>query len=298
MKKYLNMFILLLINTPVLVLADAGLESNYEQSPSIVGAIISAVFQCSSTLIALLSTQPGSKDYPECHLVIVSICLLILFIVSIVYIFKLDKKKERKGIVKFLFSLIPTILFAAFCFLTKLQLILYILALIIYIIVFVIVVKNKLKKIFDLELANYKKLDKKFNEEDFNKNAFNTYKELQDAWSSFKLNKVKDLINEDLYNKYDKKLDELKNDKQKNVVGNIELKSSKITDLIILDDKVKITCELEVTCNDYIINDKDEVVKGKKDKIYHYKNKLVFIKNINDNKFILDNKKLTNISFK
>ena len=97
-----------------------------------------------------------------------------------------------------------------------------------------------------------------------------------------------------MLDKYIKKLDELKKKKQKNIMENIEYKSCKITDVEMIDDTTNISVEMKVKCIDYIINDKDKVVKGKKDKPFEYKYKLIFSKSKKCD-YVLIKKKLKSI---
>ena len=54
----------------------------------------------------------------------------------------------------------------------------------------------------------------------------------------------------------------------------------------------KSTEEFVKKLNDEIIDDKDKVVKGKKDKVQKYTYKLVFNKDLNTNKYVLVEKKI------
>ena len=300
MRKNINRFLTLifsfLIYYPTLVLADSGLESNYESSDSLIGGIINAVMSSFSFLIKLFSEKPGSEDYPTSHIIVSILCIIILYTVFAVYQFKLDNKKEKKAIIKLGISLIPTVLFALLCFLTKFYLIIYSLILTVIIVTYIIIMKVKIKRRFNNEKAKLLEIDKEFDEEQFNLDVFNVYRDIQLAWSSFNLDKVKNNISEDLYEDYSKKLEELKSKNQKNIMDNIEYKSNEIKDIIVNNKEATITCEIEVICNDYIINNEDKVIKGKIDKKYNYKYRLII--NKKDNNLILVKKKLLNTSIK
>ena len=290
LKKIFNSLVLSgLLIVPNIALADSGLDSNYKSSGSIIGGLINALF----SLGEIIGAQPGSEDYEVSHVIIAVLCIITFLIVTAVYIFKLgNKKKSKKEIlIKLGISLIPTILFSLICFLTKLQLILYIIFLIVYVSILIISVKVVLKKQLVKEMNRLKELDKSFNEEEFSNEAFNIYKEVQLAWCNFELDKVKELISEEMYNKYIEKLEELKEKKQQNVMNEIEYKSNKITDVRV-DNDIEITCEMEVDCYDYIIDDTESIVNGKKDKKINYKYALTFIKNTKNNKYVLVEKKL------
>ena len=134
-KKIFNLIIILvMICMPIIVKADSGLDAFPEQSDSPIGAIVNSVGPVGSIFGELLSSKPGSENYNSYHIAIVIICLIPLFIVTAVYIFKLFKK-SKTTLFKLGISLIPTIIYAIFCFLTRLDLILYILILIFYIII-------------------------------------------------------------------------------------------------------------------------------------------------------------------
>ena len=293
-KNILNKIILLvLISTPNIVNADSGLDSNYESSSSMIGGIINAIMSIFSSFGQLFAEYPGSKDYNTARIIIVIMSLITLFIVTAINIFKLNKNK--KTIIKLGISLIPTIIYTLICFLIDLPVIIYPIILIIYIIPFIIISKSIIKKRFKKEMIKVKEIDKNFNEEDFNKEAFNIYKEIQLSWCESKIDKIKELISEKLYDKYIKKLEELDKKKQKNIMSDIEYKSNKIIDIELKDNIEIITCEMDVKCIDYIIDDKEKVVKGKKDKPFEYKYKLVFNKDIKNNKYILIEKKIKKI---
>ena len=293
-KVITGMFLSLMVfmSNILVVSADSGLDSNYKDS-SIVGVLVEVFMNSASFLLKLIATKPGDEDYFACHITTSIICILVFYIFTCVYIFKLDRsKKSSKEVIKLLsIGLIPTVIFSLFCFFTSLQLILYMFILILYIIVFSIVirrvVKNKIKK----QLSEIKNIDKKFSEETFSNNAFDIYKDVQLAWSDFRLDDVKDIIGNKLFDKYVKKLNELKKNNQKNVMENIEYKSNKIVYINCSNNIEEIVCEMSVVCSDYIIEN-DKVVKGEKDKKYSYTYRLYFSNDLKNDKCILEDKKL------
>ena len=109
---------------------------------------------------------------------------------------------------------------------------------------------------------------------------------------NFELDSIKDIISEEIYNKYQTQLEKLKADKKKNIMEDIQYKSNKITDIKIENNIEIVECEMKVTCYDYIINNEEKVVKGKKDKKINYLYSLTFNKNLNDNKYILVGKRM------
>ena len=291
MKKIFLVLLLITLSIPV-VLADSGLDASYDSSNSLVGSLMSGSTSGLSVMGELVSASPNDADYIEYRIVLAIFTLLIIYIFSCIQINKINRRKTKKILTSILFSLIPTIIYSLFIFLFKLPLILYMLVLIIYIIITLIIIKINVKKRLQKQLDKVYSLDKKFDLEKFNIEAFNIYKDIQISWMNFKLDDVKKLLSEDIYNKYSEKLKKLKEDKQKNIMDNIKYKKNKITNIEIENNNVIIECIMDITCNDYIINNEEKIVKGKKDKICKYKYKLVFSKNIKTNEYVLIEKKM------
>ena len=292
MKRIFLIILLSIITVPVIVNADSGFDSNYNSTTSTGEAIMSAGSSGLSFASKLISVQPQDKDYQACHIILSIICILTLYIVACIYIFKLDgtKKKDAKKVLTLLgIGLIPTLVFSLFCFLTKLQLILYIFVLLISIIPYIIVSKNILKKRLKNKILKLEELDKNYN--NLNNILFEIYRDIQIAWMNFDYKKLKELVSKEIYDKYEKQLEELKSKNQKNIMDKIEFKSNKITNVYI-DKDIEIECEMNVSCIDYIIDNEDKLIKGKKDKICNYTYKLVINKNLSTNKYTLIEKKM------
>ena len=290
MKKYIKILLVTLIMfIPFSIYADSGLDAKYDDGSS-DGGIISLITSGASPVFELLQAKPGTEDYDACHIILSVICIIVFCVVTNIFIFKLNDKKNKWML--FGINCIPTILFALLCLLTKMELYIYFIPTVLYSVIFYIIttvtLKIRLKKNMKIVLEE----DKKFNEEAINKKVFNIYKNIQEAWMNFELKKVKDNLSETIYNEYQKQLDDLKKDNRKNIMENIEYKSNKIKAISINDVIEEITCELKVTCNDYIINDKEEVVKGKKDKTREYTYELVFERNYKTDKYVMTKKKI------
>lgn len=296
-KLFLTIILLTITIIPVMVYADSGFDSNYGSgnSSSAGEAIMSLGSSGLSFASKLLKAGPNDKDYQTSHIILSIICIIIIYIVACIYIFKLDgtKKKDIKKVLTLLgIGLIPTLVFSVFCFLTKLQLILYIFILLILIIPYIIISKKILKKRLKNKILEVQELDKNFNEENISKELFNIYKDIQIAWMDFDYKVLKDLLSKEIYEKYEKQLEELKSKNQKNIMDNIELKKNRITDISIENNIETIECEMQVTCIDYIIENDDKLIKGKKDKFCNYTYKLIYTKNLSTNKYTLIEKKM------
>jgi Ca2+/Na+ antiporter len=280
---------------PYSIKADSGLDANYDDGNSVVGSVISGGSNVLPLIGELGKIQKGSEDYATGHIVVAIICIIIFYIVACVCLFKLNKNYHRKAkeVFKLLgLSLIPTLLFSLLILLIKLELLVYFFITAIISIISIIAINIIVNKKYQKNILKVKEEDKKFNEDEFNKEVFDIYKNIQIKWMNFKLDDVKELLADDIYEDYKKKLDDLKNDNRKNIMDNIEYVSNKITDMYIKDNIETIECNMNITCNDYIINDKEEVVKGKKDKKNDYTYLLIFNKDLKTKKYKLVYKKM------
>ena len=289
MKRFIKLLLLTIIMfIPFTIYADSGLDASYDGGSE--GGIVSLASSAASPIMELLSAHPGDEDYNTSHIIISVICIIVFCVFTNIYIFKLNNKKNKWLL--FAINCLPTILFALACLLTHMELYIYLVPTVLYSAIFAlitnIVMKARLKKNMKIVLEK----DKKFNQEEIDKDIFNIYKDIQIAWMNFEIDKVKDNLSEKIYKDYVDGLDKLKNENRKNIMDNIEFKSNKLIAIELLDIIETIECNLNITCNDYIINDKEEVVKGKKDKKNDYTYDLVFERNIKSNKYVMIKKKI------
>ena len=274
---------------PLRALADSGFDASYSsESSDIVGSVLSI----GSPVMQFMSAQPKDPDYKSYHIVVSVICIILFYVFTNIYVFKLNTKPKRRWVI-FGINIIPAAILSGFCLLTELQLFIYLILVGLYILIFKIITSIILKKRLKSELAIAKERDKLFNLEKINEATFKIYKDLQIAWMNMNLNDVKTVISIDILNKYKVLLADLKKDNQKNIMENIEFKSNKITSVKFDNNMEIIECSMNVTCNDYIVDNNGKVVKGKKDKKRDYTYKLVFNKDLKTNKYVLVEKKMT-----
>ena len=292
MKKINKLFlsIILLINIIFIpfVNADSGLDASYDGNSS-DGGVVSVISSLASPVLELIQAKPGTEDYNTSHVIISVICIIVFCVFTNIYVFKLNDKKNKW--ILFGINCIPTIAFALICLLTKMELYVYLFPTLLYSGIFALITKIVLKARLKKNMKKVLNIDTKFNEEEISKDIFNIYNDIQIAWMNFKLDKVKDNLSEKIYNDYSKQLEDLKKDNKKNIMDNIKYVSNKITAINILDNIEEIRCELNITCNDYIIQG-EEIVKGKKDKECNYTYELVFERNIKTNKYKMTKKKM------
>ena len=291
MKRFLKsiLIISLFMVMPLRALADSGFDASYSsESSDIVGSVLSI----GSPAMQFMSAQPKDPDYKSYHIVVSVICIILFYVFTNIYVFKLNTKPKRRWAILGI-NIIPAAILSGFCLLTELQLFIYLILVGLYILIFKIITSIILKKRLKSELAIAKERDKIFDLEKINEATFKIYKDLQIAWMNMNLNDVKTVISIDILNKYKVLLADLKKDNQKNIMENIEFKSNKITSVKFDNNIEIIECSMNVTCNDYIVDNNGKVVKGKKDKKRDYTYKLVFNKDLKTNKYVLVEKKMT-----
>ena len=123
--------------------------------------------------------------------------------------------------------------------------------------------KKRIKKLSNNDIVNL--LGKNFDIKEFKNQVFNIYKDLQIAWMNFDDAKIKELVNDEMYNMYINQLETLKIKNQKNIMEDIKKIECEITDYYKSNNKEIFKIYLKVKCYDYIIDtETNKVMRGKK----------------------------------
>ena len=221
------------------------------------------------------------KDYfkylgsPEYFGILIEDLFFHAFLSLMVYLFIFNgKEKKIKNIFK-IYQIITAIIYIIFP-----SVMFFILEFFVWI---VIIFKSNPQKSRSKErIVQEVNLEKyNINKEELQKEVYDIYIRVQEAWSNFELEKVKDVISDEIYNMYDSQLSTMKIKNEQNVMS--DFKFLKCTVIRVQDDENTLTriidVELEVLCKDYIINTKNnKVVRGNKNYINTYVYKLSFKK--------------------
>lgn len=124
-------------------------------------------------------------------------------------------------------------------------------------------IKNR-KPIKKIEIShNDPLLEKKVlnDKEEIQIKAFNLIKEIKIAKMNLDIDKIKNIATNNVYNLYETQIETLKNKQQKNIVGQIKYIKSYITNTA--NNNQTINLRVVIECFDYIINNKNNIVKGK-----------------------------------
>ena len=97
---------------------------------------------------------------------------------------------------------------------------------------------------------------------------------------NFNLDTIKNLVSDEIYNMYSMQLDTLKIKGQKNIMSDITYISNYITDINVDNNTETIETILKISCYDYLVDDKNNVVRGNKNIKLHYTYRLTFTRKI------------------
>lgn len=130
--------------------------------------------------------------------------------------------------------------------------------------------KNQLHKIVinknnEDEIENkIKKLIPNFSKQEFLKQGFNIYYDIQMAWMDFKLEDIKDKVTDEIYTMYESQLATLEVKGEQNIMKDIQLKQSCLKDVTNQNGTITIKTNYVIEMYDYIadVNTK-KLIRGK-----------------------------------
>ncbi len=264
-------FILFLgiIYKPILIKADSGFDSSWDSGSS--GWSGSSDWGGSSSWGS--SSSSGSISSGS------NITFIIITLIIFTIIIMLFAEKKLKKFIIVLLALVPI------SFLLP-NLSRFIIQILMIMIIPLLIIKkakgNNLANINNLPIVlNSEEIHNilpDFNIEEFNKIVFNNYKAIQEAWMNFDLDKIKNLVSDEIYNMYSMQLDTLKIKGQKNMMENIKYIDNYISNISTDNGITTIQTILRVTCNDYVIDSNNKVVRGNKNRTLAYTYILTFTK--------------------
>ena len=136
----------------------------------------------------------------------------------------------------------------------------------------------------DIKQSKIDEFDSSVKIEEFKHQAFNIYKDIQEAWMNFDTDTIRKLTTDEIYNMYSSQLETLKLKHQKNIMKNIEYVDAKITNIKLSDDVISVVVFLRVKCLDYVINEKtNKTVRGSDSTRIDIQYLLTFVKSKTNN---------------
>lgn len=124
-----------------------------------------------------------------------------------------------------------------------------------------------------------------FNKQEFLNNGYKIYKDVQDAWMNFKLDDVKDVITDEMYNMYSSQLDIMKAKGEQNVMSDFKLVHSSVKSYAVQNNTITVTAMYIVEFYDYIIDQKSgKVTSGTKSRKLRVAYELKYSKALKEDK--------------
>lgn len=142
--------------------------------------------------------------------------------------------------------------------------------------------KKQIIKSKDMDLDLISKIDPNLNLYEFKNEAFNIYKDVQEAWMNLDDGKIRTLTTDELYNMYSMQLDTLRVKNEKNIMKEINLVTASLTNLKIENNIETATVIMTVNCYDYIIDSQNKVVRGNDKNKIEITYELTYIKSVGE----------------
>lgn len=134
----------------------------------------------------------------------------------------------------------------------------------------------------DMDLDLISKIDPNLNLYEFKNEAFNIYKDVQEAWMNLDDGKIRTLTTDELYNMYSMQLDTLRVKNEKNIMKEINLVTASLTNLKIENNIETATVIMTVNCYDYIVDSQNKVVRGNDKNKIEITYELTYIKSVGE----------------
>lgn len=141
---------------------------------------------------------------------------------------------------------------------------------------------NQTIKSKDMDLDLISKIDPNLNLYEFKNEAFNIYKDVQEAWMNLDDGKIRTLTTDELYNMYSMQLDTLRVKNEKNIMKEINLVTASLTNLKIENNIETATVIMTVNCYDYIVDSQNKVVRGNDKNKIEITYELTYIKSVGE----------------
>ncbi len=175
-----------------------------------------------------------------------------------------------------------------------------VLTIIIFIVFFIVVnlIKNSIRNTGTINNANrisvtnneqaineIKKHLPGFDVNKFLLNGYNIYMRIEEAWMNFKLENVRDIITDEMFNMYESQLTSMEMKGEQNIMEDFKLLNSAITNASLQNDMLQITTRYVIEFYDYIIKkDTKQVVRGNSNRKMRMVYEMTFIKKLDKTK--------------
>lgn len=119
----------------------------------------------------------------------------------------------------------------------------------------------------------------------FLSNGFNIYMRIEEAWMNFKLENVRDIMTDEMFNMYESQLTSMEMKGEQNIIKDFKLLNSAITNTSIQNDMLQVTTRYVIEFYDYIIKkDTKQVVRGNSNRKMRMVYEMTFIEKLEKTK--------------
>lgn len=119
----------------------------------------------------------------------------------------------------------------------------------------------------------------------FLSNGYNIYMRIEEAWMNFELDKVRDLITDEMFNMYESQLTSMEMKGEQNIMKDFKLLNSAITNTNVQNDMLQVTTRYVIEFYDYIIKkDTNQVVRGNSNRKIRMVYEMTFIEKLEKTK--------------
>ncbi len=116
------------------------------------------------------------------------------------------------------------------------------------------------------------------NKSEFKKMVYDKYVSIQKDWMNFNYKGLQSNLTDELYNTYKMQLEALKLKKQKNIMDDFNLIDCRIISVNEINGLLNVNAFLRVEMHDYVVDEKEEVVRGNKNALIDIEYVITFVK--------------------
>lgn len=114
-------------------------------------------------------------------------------------------------------------------------------------------------------IAKLKEIIPGFDDKKFLQDGYKIFLDVEDAWMNFELDKVKDVITDEMFNMYESQLSSMEIKGEQNIMNGFNLKDCAITNVVDQNDNIEVTTKYIIEFYDYIIEkESGKVLRGSK----------------------------------
>lgn len=132
----------------------------------------------------------------------------------------------------------------------------------------------------DMAVKAIKEKDPSFNEEEFKNFAAQTYLAIQKAWMNQDLAEMRLFASNELYNQYERQIQEYQMLNQKNYLLRTDISNVDLVDYQIEGDKEIVTIRLNASLIDYVEDSDGKVIEGSKTSLKYRKYEIKYMRTI------------------